>query len=173
MYAGNIHYISKNKSNKSRTFLLKYIALELKKSKNIFINSNLQSNCKINFVEHFSCCEDGKKANNYTYNIKISKRTSSDNIDDENSFSQISTNPLSLDASFDKSTLTNRSIQVLKDYCYSLKKNKAERKWTYSFFNKKIGIYMAKIMDDSFFEALKKRVAIGLRSKSSSTSSNS
>lgn len=166
MHAGNIHYISKNKSNKSRTFLLKYIDIELKKSKNIFINSNLQSKFKINFVEHFSCCED----NNSTYNINIFKRTSSDNIDDENSFSQISTNPLSLDASFDKSNLTNRSIQVLKDYCYSLKKKKAERKWTYSSFNKKIGIYMAKIMDDNFFEALKKRVAIGLRSKSSSNS---
>lgn len=166
MHAGNIHYISKNKSNKSRTFLLKYIDIELKKSKNIFINSNLQSNFKINFVEHFSCCED----NSSTYNINIFKRTSSDNIDDENSFSQISTNPLSLDASFDKSNLTNRSIQVLKDYCYSLKKKKAERKWTYSSFNKKIGIYMAKIMDENFFEALKKRVAIDLRSKSSSNS---
>lgn len=29
---------------------------------------------------------------------------------------------------------------------------------------------MAKIMDDNFFEALKRRVAIGLRSKSSSNS---
>ena len=124
MHAGNIHYISKKKSNKSRTFLLQYIVIELKKSKNIFINSNLQSNFKIKFVEHFSCCEDENKANNYTYNINIFKRTSSDNIDDENSFSQISTNPLSLDASFDKNNLTNRSIQVLKDYCYSLKKIK-------------------------------------------------